>query len=228
MSKSETIVNALIVATNDPDEEVVITALESLCSFQSTAATDFLMTILKNKSLKMREVAKSFLIEQQHPAAIPALIEDLKSPRGYIRMKAAELVAQFGDESCVPELLKCLKDEHDDVRRHAAIALGNIGDPSTFDKLFSALTVEQEKSVSAALASAIGKVGQMNHVQTVLAAIVSNQADGKISKTDLETAATELLTRLDDVDGLLAALQHENASIRLIAARVLSQFNRVG
>jgi HEAT repeat protein len=226
MSHSETIVNALIAATNDPDEGVAQAALKSLCNYQSSVATDCLVTALRSKSLKMREIVKSFLIEKQHPAVIPSLIEDLKSPRGYIRLKAAELMADFGDQSCVPELLKCLKDEHTDVRRLAATALGNIADPSTFAKLFSALIAEEDQPVSDALSLAIGKVGQLTHVQIILEAIVAKQPADQYSgtlKMNLENAATELLAKLGDVDGLLAALQHENTAIRVIAARVLGQ-----
>ena len=70
------------------------------------------------------------------PAAVPALIDSLKDPDGYVRFLAARSLAHLGSdaEAAVPALIVALDDPEELVRRQAARALGQIG-PAAADAI---------------------------------------------------------------------------------------------
>jgi HEAT repeat protein len=63
------------------------------------------------------------------PAAIPSLLETLKSPNAAVRLKSIEVLGRMGPgaEPAVPELIRLLEDADPDVRKSAARTLGRIG-----------------------------------------------------------------------------------------------------
>jgi HEAT repeat protein len=63
------------------------------------------------------------------PAAIPSLIETLKSPDAAVRLKGVEVLGRMGSaaEPAVPDLVRLLDDADPEVRKAAARTLGRIG-----------------------------------------------------------------------------------------------------
>jgi HEAT repeat protein len=63
------------------------------------------------------------------PAAVPSLIETLKSPDPAVRLKAIEVLGRMGSaaEPAVPDLIRLLEDTDPEVRKAAARTLGRIG-----------------------------------------------------------------------------------------------------
>ena len=63
------------------------------------------------------------------PAAVPALIEALRSSDPAVREKALEVLARMGPEAeaAVPELIRLLDDPNPTVRKMTARTLGRIG-----------------------------------------------------------------------------------------------------
>src|SRR5262245_8653920 len=63
------------------------------------------------------------------PAAVPALVETLRSPAPAAREKALEVLARMGSdaEPAVPDLIRLLDDPDPNVRKSAARTLGRIG-----------------------------------------------------------------------------------------------------
>jgi hypothetical protein len=66
------------------------------------------------------------------PAAVPSLIETLKSPDPTVRRKAVEVLGRMGPEAepAVPDLIRLLDDADPEVRKAAARTLGRIGPPA--------------------------------------------------------------------------------------------------
>ncbi len=63
------------------------------------------------------------------PAAVPSLIETLRSPDPAVRLKGVEVLGRMGSaaESSVPDLIRLLDDADPEVRKAAARTLGRIG-----------------------------------------------------------------------------------------------------
>jgi len=67
------------------------------------------------------------------PAAVPALIEALRSPAAPARQKAAEVLGRMGTDAkeATPELIRLLDDPDEEVRKAATRTLGRIGPPAS-------------------------------------------------------------------------------------------------
>jgi hypothetical protein len=67
------------------------------------------------------------------PAAVPALIEALRSPEAPVRRKAAEVLGRMGPDAkqATPELIRLLDDSDEEVRKAATRTLGRIGPPAS-------------------------------------------------------------------------------------------------
>jgi HEAT repeat protein len=63
------------------------------------------------------------------PAAVPALIEALRSPEPAVRRKAAEVLGRMGPDAkdATAELIRLLDDPDESVRKAATRTLGRIG-----------------------------------------------------------------------------------------------------
>jgi HEAT repeat protein len=60
-------------------------------------------------------------------AAVPALVELLKSPKEFVRWEAAKALGQIGDKAAIPAMVNSLEDTDADVRWLAAVALIRMG-----------------------------------------------------------------------------------------------------
>jgi hypothetical protein len=65
-------------------------------------------------------------------AAVPALIEGLRSPDPAVRLKAVEVLGRMGPDAkdAVPDLVRLLDDPEEPIRRAATRTLGRIGPPA--------------------------------------------------------------------------------------------------
>ena len=65
-------------------------------------------------------------------AAVPALIEGLRSPDPAVRLKAVEVLGRMGPDAqdAVPDLVRLLDDPDEAIRKAATRTLGRIGPPA--------------------------------------------------------------------------------------------------
>jgi hypothetical protein len=86
------------------------------------------------------------------PAALPQLIELLRSPQADVRLLAAQVIARMGSDAkdAVPALIPLLKDPDERVRKAATRTLGRIGPDASaaVPELLQALVESAEPSAA--------------------------------------------------------------------------------
>lgn len=99
-----------------------------------------LITALRHDDATARALAAGKLAELGSRAAVPALLEVLRSDRDpHVREEAARALGLLGDPAAVEPLLTAMRrDRGDHVREEAAAALGRLGDPRAVAPLLSA------------------------------------------------------------------------------------------
>ena len=158
------------LANRDQQFYVVTYYLGSLGP-QARAAVPELIKALEgeNESLNgrpygtVREAVAKALghISDDAKTAIPALVESLRDPNGYVRVAAGVALWQITRHAdALPTLIEHHKDENGDVRLHAAAALGDIG-PDADVAVFALIDALQddEARVRMHAAYALGGIG---------------------------------------------------------------------
>ncbi len=119
---------------DDPELEVRQAAAEALGATGRAEAIPYLMEALHDSFWWYeREKEVNTLLDaiaRLGPAAVPALIDNLKDAEGTVRKMAAALLARLPDERAIEPLSLSLYDTHFDVCRAAAEALAAIGRPA--------------------------------------------------------------------------------------------------
>jgi len=123
-------VNPLIGALKDEDEEVRMSACNSL--------TD--------------------IIKVRDPRAVDPLIGAMNDEDEYVRYCVADILGETRDTRAVVSLIEALKDVDSEVRLTAVLSLGKIGNPKAVDSLKQALN-DEESNVRIAAAEVLGKIG---------------------------------------------------------------------
>ena len=103
-------VEPLLEALNDPDEDVIISATNSLLNIKPT--NEQWLILLEHEKIDIRDQAAIFLSKQGEPRAIEHLAKALENPNENTRQEAALLLAELGDLRGAEELLKLLSDPH--------------------------------------------------------------------------------------------------------------------
>ena len=193
---------------------------------------------------------------EQKPATIADLIQQLSSNNFFVRQHAAKQLGNLGlaARDAVPALGKLLHDFHPDVRNSAAKALGQIGTPSV-DVLVEALKA-RNPGVRTRAAQALGQAGPdaKEAVPALIHALKDNQVDVRVAAVDAlgemgeegKEAAPYLARLFHDpslrvrervrvalasigpaaVEALCDALGEEKIEVRLDAIKTIALFGR--
>lgn len=117
----------LMGALSDISPEVRANAAGALGNLKEERALDKLFELLISDPVPFVRVrASQALGSIGHPSVIDYLINMLKDPEWWVRVRAIEALEQM-DKKAVPALLISLEDEDQDVRRRAAMALERNG-----------------------------------------------------------------------------------------------------
>jgi HEAT repeat protein len=129
---------ALLVAFQDQDTNLLWEAAKALSSLGSKRAVNPLITaLLKAPSAERRAAAAYALGHLQDKRAIDPLLKVLNTTEEEARVRGhvAEALAKFKDPQIVGPLIKALKDKAPEVRFWSAYALGQFGDRRALPKL---------------------------------------------------------------------------------------------
>lgn len=220
---------ALIKALDDDDKQVWSNAIAAVAAIGPEAkdAIPVLLADFDSKSTKGQRsyyrdqvvVRTAYALTRIGPAAIPPLIDGLRSPDTMMRLGAARALGGMGSvaKDAVPALIENLGHGDNDVQADVIAALGAIGDPAK-PKLIEALAwKEPRQRATAALAlGAMGKAAP-DAAAPMLARL----------KTEPDTTArAALLTALprtgtDATAVLIEALKDEREPIRHAAVNGL-------
>jgi HEAT repeat protein len=218
LTKSNEVVNELLKALEDSDDDVRWEAAFALGNIGSETAIAGLLKALEDSDYDVRRYAAEALGKIGSETAIPRLLKALEDSDYDVRRYAAEALANICSETAIAGLLKALEDSDDDVRRYAAFALGNIGSETAIAGLLKALE-DSDKDVRRYAAEALGKIG----TETAIAGLLKALED---SDERVRMYAAEALGKISSetaIPGLLKALEHSNKDVRWKAAFALGK-----
>ena len=149
--------------------------------------------------------------------AAPALTQQLKDPRSYIRAAAADALGRLADPELVARLKPLLSDPSGLVRLKAAGALVRLGD-------FSGAPIIQEQMADASpgvrLAAAEAMASRPDGSWTALVTELTTVSDPEVQANAARLLAPHDPARAAQV--LEALSTHENPAIRELAARAMA------
>ncbi len=132
----------LLVAANDEDSQVRMSAINTLANFKDDAQViPVLIAALGDEDYLVCDAAKEALKREGKPP-VPGLMEALHHPNENIRGAAVEVLGAIGDTDAIPDLIDALADIrrpwlYDDRICDIAIrALETIGTPETKEVVF--------------------------------------------------------------------------------------------
>lgn len=82
---------------------------------------------LESSDIELSVMAAAKLGKMGDRAAVPALVDALKTRTSHIRATCARALGDLGDAAAIPTLVEALRDQDQSVRYTAADALGQIG-----------------------------------------------------------------------------------------------------
>ncbi len=210
LTKSNQVVNELLKALEDSDEDVRGNAVEALANIGSETAIPGLLKALEDSHEYVRRKAAEVLAEIGSETAIAGLLKALEDSHEYVRGKAAFALGNIGTETAIPGLLKALEDSDRYVRWNASEALAKIGSETAIAGLLKALEDSdgfvRSRYVRRRAAAALGKIGTETAIAGLIKALEHSDGDVRfeaafaLGKIGSETAIAWLLKALEDSD----------------------------
>ncbi len=222
LTKSNQVVNELLKALEDSDEDVRGNAVEALANIGSETAIPGLLKALEDSHEYVRGKAAFALGNIGTETAIPGLLKALEDSdrfvrSRYVRRRAAAALGKIGTETAIAGLIKALEHSDGDVRFEAAFALGKIGSETAIPELLKALEDYNNKDVRSHAAASLGEIGTETAIPGLLKALED-------SDDDVRRKAAEALAEIGTetaIPGLLKALEHSKEYVRGYAAFAL-------
>jgi HEAT repeat protein len=137
-AQSEAAVAALRPGLADPNPDNRWWTVRALAEIQQPGVTSLLLGALRDGDIAVRQCAALGLHRQPHDAAIPALVEALRSGDYLLSNLAGDALIATGNPA-VPALLEIMQGDNQAARLVAARALAMIGDHRSIPVLFEAL-----------------------------------------------------------------------------------------
>ncbi|MFN9260252.1 HEAT repeat domain-containing protein [Microcystis sp.] len=211
LTKSNQVVNELLKALEDSDEDVRGNAVEALANIGSETAIPGLLKALEDSHEYVRRKAAEVLAEIGSETAIAGLLKALEDSdrfvrSRYVRRRAAAALGKIGTETAIAGLIKALEHSDGDVRFEAAFALGKIGSETAIPELLKALEDYNNKDVRSHAAASLGEIGTETAIPGLLKALEDSDDDVRrnaafaLGNIGSETAMTELIKCLKNPD----------------------------
>jgi len=115
------------------------------------------------------EVREILTLQDQRSLGNGKLLSYLRSADGNLRYRAAIALANLQDSTTIGALLPLLEDPESNVRAADAFALGQIASPTPQDSLLARLKVESSPQVLARILEALGKIGDEQALDEIVA-----------------------------------------------------------
>ncbi|OPF19550.1 hypothetical protein B1L04_09730 [Microcystis aeruginosa KW] len=249
LTKSNQVVNQLLKALKDSDEDVRGNAVEALGKIGTETAIAGLLKALKDSYFSVRWKAVEALGKIGSETAIAGLLKALEDSDKDVRSNAVVALCKIGSETAIAGLFKVLEHSDKDVRGKAAFALGKIGSETAIPRSLKALE-NSDRNARRSAAFALGKIGSEEGIPVLLKALEDSdgyvrwKAAAGLAKISSETAIPVLLKALEHsnqyvrgnavwvlgnigtetaIAGLLKALEDSNWFVRVYAAEALGK-----
>jgi len=210
-------VEALAVLLDDPDEEVVAAAAESLGEILDPAAGPVLIKLLAQATGEARAYLLAALRKLRQPGALLTALALADDPSVNVRREAVGVLAYLKDGAALPKLSQRAEQDLDPaVRRIAVGALSFATDASVLPALGHALG-DKDWQVRQEAAVTLSKLLQPESIGILIGAL-----DDPAWEVRLKAAnALGKLKSTAALPGLIAALEHPISNLRKEAAGAL-------
>jgi len=212
-------VEELILLTQNQDNKIRLSAINTLSDIKDDRAIEPLMQFLNEDDYDIRRASIFALGNMKAEAAIDSLVANLEHKDSNVRFAATNALGRIGEPALEP-LLVALKDENEYVRQHSAQALGDIGSDRAVEPLMNALS-DNEYSVRLRAAQALGKIGNPKATELLINALKINDYND-----DFRCAVAIALGQIGDrraVEALIANLNSSYMTIRRDCAEALGK-----
>lgn len=207
LMSGERVVDALIEALKDEKYYVSYQAAQALGELGDKRATEPLIKALNSENKRVRWVAARALGLIGDARAVGPLIEALRDREFLVRMSAAKSLGQIGGERAVRALIDILKEPKSDVHWSATKALAQIGGEQAVAPLIELLKGVYEADYL--------RMRAMEAAKPEDRYVSAAEALGSMNKATLAA-------------GLLKALSHGDAFVRLQAAQAVGYYSDDG
>jgi len=188
-------------------------------SQEQDARRQALIRLLKDPDEAVRTMAASALERLDGMSNLPAILHLYKTGDKPLRLRAIYALGKLGTEECLPPLIHALdNDQEEDVRAAAIRVLGELKNPRTLPALILRLN-DPSVTIQTMVAEALGNFRHRNLSRHLLPLL---KRDNKY----LVMAALESLGKInagDALNDILKLLEHPEAEVRKIAAKVLGE-----
>lgn len=174
--------------------ETKLAMIRLLGSVDSTdpAALQKLIGYLNNDN-KQTELTAIRALDRKSSAAVPALIEALKSDDVSVRIGVCEVLADLGRKGtkAVPALVTALKDPQADVRAQSAVALGKMGSEAALQAVPALEEAKKDSDPQVAMKAADALTNLIATIQkTKGPSLFANQNNAEVPAVVSKTPAT--------------------------------------
>lgn len=253
MMKEPSSADALIEALQDGHEWVRLYAAIALGELGETRAISHLVNCLLDPSFKVHtSIFKVF--EKFGAAALPPLIELMKSENPTAVKNALRVVGRLQDESTFDDMKGFLTHPSDEIKLAAVDAVANFRDKPDVVAMLAVMLANSSDKVRRRIFLALGEMGTEEGLAQLLKAtlLVENEGEKKVlvdlivrqgdkavpvlagllgsERVPLRRAAAEMLSRLGEKarEAVEAAMGSEDKNVRFWAAKVIKAINDKG
>jgi HEAT repeat protein len=156
IAKGPTIWPDLQVGLEHKDEMTRFWSLGVLTEVPVPAARPALISLLSDKTVRIRAAAAFALGAQRSPEVVEPLLKALFDADVNVRFEAASALSRVPDKRAVEPLIEVMADPDHDVRGAACEALGAIGDARAMPTLVARLMDDRKPGVRGRAALALG------------------------------------------------------------------------
>jgi len=212
---------ALDEALRDPDEPMVLLAVEACCRMPDNVAVDALINAFWSFSRDTQRVAVDYLARESGEQHIP-FFKELLSRSGIDAHVIKGALLFLGQKmrcvACGPQLLALLRHEYDDVKEAALEACIALHDPAV-NAALADMYKEQDPLMRMMAVYAMGHIGDPGYVPTLQEALEDEVPD--IRKIAMEALAKDRDRLPERLPLLSRRLDDENREVRLAVIDVL-------
>ncbi len=171
--RSETSVEALVQAMEDPVSDVRMRAAQSLGTIGGRAAANQLVGFFRQPD-RWSGIRIADILTSMGEETVEELLREFHNIPEQSRTLAIDVLGRVRSLSAIPLLRELLHDESTDVRARAADALGQIGDPNTASRLMDALE-DDSWQVRAIAAKSLGRLPGIQSLDALCRALTDAQ-----------------------------------------------------
>jgi HEAT repeat protein len=169
------IVEHLIAALDDPNQDIRIEAHDDLARLQGSQAVEVLLRLPKEAGSFLRGDLIVNLAYADDLRALPMLTAALKDRSSAVRARAAYALRIRGDPTAIEPLLACLGDRVIAVRQRAVEALGVLRARPAVDPLLGLLS-HTNKYLRRAVVAALGQIAEPEAIRPLITSLADKDA----------------------------------------------------